>query len=141
MRQQGGLPGTPRSLPSRIHQLPGGLQWTAQHLPGWLRPELFPGIGVLPGPATESHIVKRGTPVAPLGQPQLNVPERKSHLRGKPLHCGPDSTSGEFQPRTWHRRDCEPPKGGNPGGRLFPVKNPLHTSNPRPLLIRPCTYY
>ncbi len=38
-------------------------------LPGWLRPELFPGIGVLPGPATESHIVNRGTPVAPLGQP------------------------------------------------------------------------
>jgi hypothetical protein len=52
---------------------------------GRLRPELFPGIGVLPGPATESHIVNRGTPVAPLGQPQLNVPERKSHPRGKPL--------------------------------------------------------
>ena len=25
------------------------------------RPEFFPGIGVLPGPATESHIVNRGT--------------------------------------------------------------------------------
>ena len=37
-------------------------------------PELFPGIGILPGPATGSHIVKRETPVAPLGQPQLNVP-------------------------------------------------------------------
>ncbi len=46
---------------------------------------MFPGIGVLPGPATESHIVNRGTPVAPLGQPQLNVPETKSHPRGKPL--------------------------------------------------------
>ena len=30
-------------------------------LPGRLRPELFPGIGVLPGPATESHFVNRGT--------------------------------------------------------------------------------
>jgi len=55
------------------------------YCPGRLRPELFPGIGVLPGPATESHIVNRGSPVAPLGQPQLNVPERKSHPRGKPL--------------------------------------------------------
>jgi hypothetical protein len=27
----------------------------------------FPGIGVLPRPATGSHIVIRGTPVAPLG--------------------------------------------------------------------------
>jgi hypothetical protein len=45
----------------------------------WLRPELFPGIKVLPGPATGSHIVNRGTPVASLGQPQLNVPEKKSH--------------------------------------------------------------
>ena len=35
-------------------------------LPGCLRPKLFPGIGVLPGPATESHVVNRGTPVAPL---------------------------------------------------------------------------
>ena len=35
-------------------------------LPGSDRPEMFPGIGVLPGPATESHVVNRGTPVAPL---------------------------------------------------------------------------
>jgi len=35
------------------------------YCPGRLRPELFPGIGVLPGPASESHIVNRGTPVAP----------------------------------------------------------------------------
>ena len=31
-----------------------------------LRPEMFPGIGVLPEPATGSHVVNRGTPVAPL---------------------------------------------------------------------------
>jgi hypothetical protein len=40
--------------------------------PSRLGTELFPGIGVLPGPATGPHIVNRGTPVAPLGQPQLN---------------------------------------------------------------------
>ena len=74
---------------------------------------MFPGIGAPPEPATESHVVKRGTPVAPrrvqgglsgspriragtsrrqrsharhppLGQPQLNVPRKKSHPRGKP---------------------------------------------------------
>jgi hypothetical protein len=32
---------------------------------GRLRPEMFPGIGVLPEPATESHVVNRGNPVAP----------------------------------------------------------------------------
>jgi hypothetical protein len=47
-----------------------------------LGPKLFPGIGVLPGPATGSHIVNRGTPVAPLGQLQLNIPE-KSHPIGR----------------------------------------------------------
>jgi hypothetical protein len=31
-----------------------------------------------PGPATESHIVNRG----PVGQPQLNVPKKKSHPVG-----------------------------------------------------------
>jgi hypothetical protein len=37
---------------------------------------------VLPGPATWSHTVNRGTPVAQLGQrPQLNVPEKRSHPR------------------------------------------------------------
>ena len=60
----------PRSPPPRIHRRPGGLPWTALMrpalMPGCLRPELFPGIGVLPGPATESHVVNRGTPVAPL---------------------------------------------------------------------------
>jgi hypothetical protein len=42
-------------------------------------PDTGERFGVLPGSATGSHIVDRGTPVAPLGQPQLNVPERKSH--------------------------------------------------------------
>ena len=32
---------------------------------GRLRPEMFPGIGALPEPATESHVVNRGTLVAP----------------------------------------------------------------------------
>ena len=48
------------------------------YYPDWLRPELFPGIGVLPGPAAGSYILNRGAPVAPLGQPQLNFPEKKS---------------------------------------------------------------
>ena len=75
----------PRSPPSGIPRCPGGLyrgsiaqgkaRNVSQH---W----------VLPGPATGSHIVNRGTPVASLGQPQLNVPEKKSHpLRGP---CSPD---------------------------------------------------
>ena len=73
------------------------------YCPGRLRPELFPGIGVLPGPATGSHIVIRGTlitsgpPVAPLGQPQLNVPERKSHPHEKPLQT-------RFPKEPHHRR-------------------------------------
>jgi hypothetical protein len=33
-------------------------------LPG-SRPEMFSGIGALPEPATGSHVVNRGTPVAP----------------------------------------------------------------------------
>jgi hypothetical protein len=49
---------------------------------GQLRPEMFPGIGALPEPATESHVVNRGTPVAPC---RLKGPEKKSHPRGKPL--------------------------------------------------------
>jgi hypothetical protein len=48
-------------------------------------PELFPCIGVFPGPATGFQIVNRGNPVAPLGQPQLNVPEKESHTCGRPL--------------------------------------------------------
>jgi len=60
----------PPSLPPRIPRRPGGLSIRAQCCcPDQLRPELVPGSGVLPGPATGSHIVNRGTPVAPLGQP------------------------------------------------------------------------
>jgi hypothetical protein len=47
--------------------------------------ELFPGIGVLPGPATGSHIVDRGTPVAPPRQPQLNFTARLKAPRLKRL--------------------------------------------------------
>ena len=42
---------------------------------------MFPGIGALPEPATESHVVNRGTPVGPC---RLKGPEKKSHPRGKP---------------------------------------------------------
>jgi hypothetical protein len=44
---------------------------------------MFPGIGALPEPATESHVVNRGTdPSSPLS---AKDPEKKSHPRGKPL--------------------------------------------------------
>jgi len=42
---------------------------------------MFPGIGALPKPATESHFVNRGTS-SPLS---AKGPEKKSHQRGKPL--------------------------------------------------------
>ena len=42
---------------------------------------MFSGIGALPKPAIESHVVNRGIPVAPC---RLKDPEKKSHLRGKP---------------------------------------------------------
>jgi hypothetical protein len=58
---------------------------------GRLRPEMFPGIGVLPGPDTESHVVNRGTPAAPLDN-RSRMSQRgrvcvfgKSHQRLKPL--------------------------------------------------------
>ena len=62
----------------------------------WLRPELFSGIGVLPGPSTGSHIVNRGTPVtvAPLGQPQLSQRSRsrdgRRRTRISKLEKGPN---------------------------------------------------
>ena len=43
---------------------------------------MFPGIGALPEHATESHVVNRGTLLAPC---RLKGPEKKSHPRGKPL--------------------------------------------------------
>jgi hypothetical protein len=77
----------PRSPSPIIHRCPGGLCRGSIARVG---SELFPGIGVLPGPATESHIVNRGALLlalfnSPFGQPQPKVPERKSHPRGKPL--------------------------------------------------------
>jgi hypothetical protein len=57
--------------------LPGSVQ-------GHCRPEMFPGIGALPEPPTESHVVNRGTPVAPC----LVKTQRKRVTRvGRP--CSP----------------------------------------------------
>jgi hypothetical protein len=61
------------------------------YCPGLVGPELLPGIGVLPGPATGSHVVNRGTPVAPQGQPQLNDPGKRSHPVGGPGRGPADS--------------------------------------------------
>ena len=100
VRQKGGLPGPP--VVPRLESIAAQAAFPEALLPGWLRPELFPGIGVLPGPATRSHIVNRGTPAAPLGQAQLNVPEKRSHPRGpsspdfpkSPIAAGPRKTHG-----------------------------------------------
>jgi len=68
--------------------------------------------GTLLGPATGSHIVNRGTPVAPLGQPQLNDPGNKSHPRKRPLQP-------RFPNEPHHRRTADDsltaktPQGGN----------------------------
>ena len=48
------------------------------YCPGPLRPEMFSGIGAVPEPATESHVVN-SSPLSAKG------PEKKSHPRGKPL--------------------------------------------------------
>jgi hypothetical protein len=66
---------------------PGGL-YRGSIAQVWLRPEFFPGIqpGVLPGPVTGSHTVNRGTSVAPLGHPQLNVQENKRGLPWEARH-------------------------------------------------------
>jgi hypothetical protein len=44
-----------------------------------LGPELFQGVGVLPGPATGSHIVNRATPVgpSPTGTAAAECPEEE----------------------------------------------------------------
>jgi hypothetical protein len=47
--------------------------------------------------ATGSHIVNRGTPVAPLGQPQLNVPGKKEKEEGGP--CSPDFPKNPITPQ------------------------------------------
>ena len=50
---------------------------------GQFRPEMFSGIGALPKPAVESHIVNRGTPVAPC---RLKAQRKRvTDPRGKPL--------------------------------------------------------
>jgi hypothetical protein len=90
VRHKGDLPRPPPRSPSpRIPRRPGGQPIRAQrYCPDQLSPELFPIIGVLPsfpGPATGPHIVIRRTPVVPLGQPHLNVPEKKNHPQGRPL--------------------------------------------------------
>jgi len=43
------------------------------YCPGRFRPELFPGTGVLSGPATESHVVNRGTR-SPTGTAEAECP-------------------------------------------------------------------
>ena len=60
------------------------------YCPGRLRPELFPGIGILPGPATASHIVNRGTPVtvAPLDSRSRMSRRGRATRGGSP--CSPD---------------------------------------------------
>jgi len=141
---------------------------------------MFPVIGPPPGPATESHVVKRETPVAPrrvhgglsgspriragtskrqrsharhppLGQPQLNVPRKKSHPRGKPLQprfpkehhrrrAAGDSLCGT-RPQSKHRRQpgngegrrgggvgLGPPQRRRPAPPAFDTKRPGHSS-------------
>ena len=51
---------------------------------GRLRPEMFPGIGALPESATESHVVNRGTPVAPC---RLKAQRKRLTRVGSP--CSP----------------------------------------------------
>ena len=54
------------------------------YCPGQRRPEMFPGIGALPEPATESHVVNRGTPVAPC---RLKAQRKRITRVGSP--CSP----------------------------------------------------
>jgi hypothetical protein len=63
------------------------------------RPEMFSGIGALPKPATESHVVNRGTPVAPcrpkaqrkritrVGSPRIPEFPKYHELFEQPHHC------------------------------------------------------
>jgi len=57
---KGRPPGTPPPAVPHPESLAAQAAYTEALLP-WLRPELFPGIGVLPGPAAGSHIVNRVT--------------------------------------------------------------------------------
>ena len=49
------------------------------------RPEMFSGIGALPKPATESHVVSKGNPVAPC---RLKAQGKRTIRVGSP--CSPD---------------------------------------------------
>ena len=47
---------------------------------------MFPGIGALPEPATESHVVNRGTPVAPChGHGRLKAQRKRVTRVGSPM--------------------------------------------------------
>ena len=90
MRQKGGLLGPP---PVVLHPESLAAQAAYPYRHSAIAhvcsgPKCFPALGsslgLLQSPIP-AGIVNRKTPVAPLGQPQLNVPERKSHPRGKPL--------------------------------------------------------
>jgi hypothetical protein len=66
VRQKGGLPGPPPVVP-HPESLAAQAAYTEALLPrSGSGPNCFQALG----PATGSHIVNKGTPVAPLGQPQ-----------------------------------------------------------------------
>jgi hypothetical protein len=88
VRQKGGpgLPGTPpRSPPCRIPRCPGGLYRGSIAQGSGSGPNCFQALSSQA--CYRVPYVNRGTPVAPLRQPQLNVLEKKSHPRGSP--CSP----------------------------------------------------
>ena len=62
---------TPRSPASRIHRCPGGL---CRGSIARVRPELFPGIGVLPGPATEAVFATAEGITQQLSGPRVKLP-------------------------------------------------------------------
>jgi hypothetical protein len=107
VRQKGDLPGPPPVVPH-----PESLAAQTAYPFGHsdidqvnLSPNCFQALGSFPGPAklaTGSHIVIRGTPVAQMGQLQLNVPEKKNHRgpRGKPLQT-------RFPKEPHHRRAAD----------------------------------
>jgi len=58
------------------------------YCPDRSRPEMFPGIGVLPEPATESHVVNRGIQVALLDSRKRMSRRGRVSRVGSP--CSPD---------------------------------------------------
>ena len=102
VRQNGGVPGPPTRNPCpRIQSCRGHippqsavswshLWWTKTEpteFSTWVsfRPEMFSGIGALPKPATGSHVVSRGNPVAPC---RLKDQGKRATRVGSP--CSPD---------------------------------------------------